>query len=46
MNRFRFDPALMVLAAALALVAGAVHAQPGPRQPRDDLQAFPPAGPG
>jgi ecotin len=31
---------------ALILVAGAAQAQPGPRPPRDDLQAFPLAGPG
>jgi len=53
MHRRRLDPThiggrviALVLAPALTLVAGAVQAQPGPRPPRDDLQAFPPAGPG
>ena len=38
----------MVLAPVLILAGGGAAAQapPGPRPPRDDLQAFPPAGPG
>jgi ecotin len=36
----------MVFVLILTLVADAGQAQPGPRPHRDDLQAFPPAGPG
>lgn len=32
--------------AVLALFAGEAQAQPAPRPPRDDMQAFPQAGPG
>jgi ecotin len=53
MNRMRLDPTrlrgrrvAMVLAAATVSVGGPAEAQGGPRPPRNDLQAFPPAGPG
>lgn len=53
MNRVPRDPMRSdgrafgtVLVLVLTLVADAVQAQPGPRRQGDDLQAFPPAGPG
>jgi ecotin len=53
MNQLRLGPIRiggrvlgMVLAPVLAMATGAVRAQPGPGPQPDDLQAFPPAGPG
>lgn len=53
MNQLRLGPMrvggrrfAMGLASALTLATGAVQAQPGPHPQRNDLQAFPPAGPG